>query len=131
MPPRKHVYDMDWVDEWQGDRVRPHFCVRHNAEGLRDDLCAEKPPDTFFSSCICWQGQRVARTLESLSSTFLLHIVHARTDVLSGGSTVEQSWSHLDGQTEYAGKRGRHDHKTCAMRSSRQIGRNDGLLIHR
>ena len=57
--------------------------------------------------------------------------VHARTDVLSGGSTVEQSWSHLDEQAEYAGKRCRDDHKTCAMRSSRQVGRNDGLLIHR
>ena len=28
---------------------------------------------TRFSSSICWQKQRVARTLESLSSTFLLH----------------------------------------------------------
>ena len=41
------------------------------------------------------------------------------------------AWSHLDEQAEYAGKRGRDDHKTCAMRSSRQIGRNDVLLVHR
>ena len=41
------------------------------------------------------------------------------------------AWSHLDEQAEYAGRRGRDDHKTCAMTSSRQIGRNDGLLIHR
>ena len=45
------------------------------------------------------------------------------------GSTVEQSRSHLDEQAGYAGKRGRHDDKTCATRSSGQIGRIDGLLI--
>ena len=45
------------------------------------------------------------------------------------GSTVEQAWSHLDEQAGYDGKRGRHDDKTCATRSSGQIGRNDGLLI--
>ena len=43
------------------------------------------------------------------------------------GSTVEQAWSHLDEQAGYAGKRGRHDDKTCATRSSGHIGRNDGL----
>ena len=47
------------------------------------------------------------------------------------GSTVEQTWSHLDEQAAYAGKRGRHDDKTCATRSSGQIGRNDGLLTPR
>ena len=73
LPPRKYAYDMDWVDEWRGDRVRPQLCVRQNAEGLLDDLFAGTP-DTFFSSCICWQRQQVARTLESLSSTFLLHL---------------------------------------------------------
>ena len=46
-------------------------------------------------------------------------------------STVEQAWSHLDEQAGYAGKRGRHDDKTCATRNSGQIGRNDGLLIPR
>ena len=47
------------------------------------------------------------------------------------GLTSEQAWSHLDEQAGYAGKRGRHDDKTRATRSSGQIGRNDGLLIHR
>ena len=129
MPPRKHVYDMDWVDEWRGDRVRPRFCVRQNAEGLRDDLFAGTP-DTFF---IMYLLARAASCKDF--GIFVIDIsvafVHARTDVLSGGSTVEQSWSHLDEQAEYAGKRGRDDHKTCAMRSSRQIGRNDVLFIHR
>ena len=40
------------------------------------------------------------------------------------GSTVEQAWSRLDEQAGYAGKRGRHGDKTCATRSSGQIGRN-------
>ena len=44
-------------------------------------------------------------------------------------STDEQARSHLDEQAGYAGKRGRHDDKTCATRSSGQISRNDGLLI--
>ena len=26
--PRKHAYDMIWVDEWRGDRVRSRLCVR-------------------------------------------------------------------------------------------------------
>ena len=34
------------------------------------------------------------------------------------GSTVEQARSHLDEQAGYAGKRGRHDDKTCASRNS-------------
>ena len=55
LPPRKHAYDMVWVDEWRGDRV------------------SLQERQTHFSSSICWQRQRVARTSESLSSTFLLH----------------------------------------------------------
>ena len=43
------------------------------------------------------------------------------------GSTVEQALSHLDEQPGYAEKRGRHDDKTGATRSSGQkFGRNDG-----
>ena len=34
LPPRKHVYDMVWVDEWRGDRVRSRLCVRQ----FRDDF---------------------------------------------------------------------------------------------
>ena len=48
LPPRKHAYDMVWVDEWRGDRVRSRLFVRQfKAEGLRDDLFAGTP-DTFF-----------------------------------------------------------------------------------
>ena len=44
----KHAYDMVWVDEWRGDRVRSRLCVRQfRAEGLGDDLFAGAP-DTFF-----------------------------------------------------------------------------------
>ena len=48
LPPGKHAYDLVWVDEWRGDRVRSRFCVRQfKAEGPRDDLFAGTP-DTFF-----------------------------------------------------------------------------------
>ena len=34
LPPQKHAYDMVWVDEWRGDRVRSRLCVRQfKAEG--------------------------------------------------------------------------------------------------
>ena len=48
VPPRKYAYDMVWVDEWRGDRVRSRLCVRQfKAEGIRNDLFAGTP-DTFF-----------------------------------------------------------------------------------
>ena len=48
LPPRKHAYDMVWVDEWRGDRVMSRLCVRQfKAEGRQDDLFAGTP-DTFF-----------------------------------------------------------------------------------
>ena len=57
LPPGKHAYDMVWVDEWRGDRVRSRLCVRQfKAEGLRDDLFAGTP-DTFF----ILQGFRITR----------------------------------------------------------------------
>ena len=46
--PGKYAYDIVWVDEWRGDRVRSRLCVRQfKAEGLRNDLFAGTP-DTFF-----------------------------------------------------------------------------------
>ena len=73
LPPRKHAYDMVWVDEWRGDRVRSRLCVRQfKAEGLQDDLFAGTP-DTFFINYLLAKAARLAWTLESLSSTFLLH----------------------------------------------------------
>ena len=73
LPPRKHAYDMVWVDEWRGDRVRSRLCVRQfKAEGLRDDLFARNARHVFHQVFV-GKRQRVARTLESLSSTFLLH----------------------------------------------------------
>ena len=79
-PPGKHAYDMVWVDEWRGDRVRSRLCVRQfKAEGLRDDLFAGTP-DTFFIRVFVGKKQRVARTSESLSLTFSVAFMHARTD---------------------------------------------------
>ena len=48
LPPGKHAYDMVWVDERRGDRVRSRLCVRQpKAEGPRDGMFAGTP-DTFF-----------------------------------------------------------------------------------
>ena len=48
LPPRKHAYDMVWVDECRGDTVRSRLCVRQfKAEGLRGELFAGTP-DRFF-----------------------------------------------------------------------------------
>ena len=42
-----YAYDMVWVDDWRGDRVRSRLCVRQfKAEGLRNDLFAGTR-DTF------------------------------------------------------------------------------------
>ena len=41
LPAGKYAYDMVWVDEWRGNRIRSRLCVRQfRAEGLRDDLFA-------------------------------------------------------------------------------------------
>ena len=73
LPPEKHAYDMVWVDEWRGDRVKSRLCVRQfEAEGLREDLFAGTP-DTFSSS-IFWPKLRVARILDYSLSTLVLHL---------------------------------------------------------
>ena len=73
LPPEKHAYDMVWVDEWRGDRVKSRLCVRQfEAEGLREDLFAVTP-DTFSSS-IFWPKLRVARILDYSLSTLVLHL---------------------------------------------------------
>ena len=57
--PRRYAYDMVWVDEWRGDRVRSRLCVRQfKAEKLRDDLFAGER-QTRFSSSICWPKLRL------------------------------------------------------------------------
>ena len=84
--PRKHAYDMVWVDEWQGDRVRSRLCVRQfKAAGLWDDLFAGTP-DTFFHQIFVGKKPRVAKTLESLSSTFLLHSQYWRLKAAVNGT---------------------------------------------
>ena len=48
LSPGKHAYDMVWVDEWRGARVRSRLSVRQfKAEGLRDDSFPGTP-DMFF-----------------------------------------------------------------------------------
>ena len=73
LPPGKHSYDMVWVDEWRGDRVRSRLCVRQfKAEVLRDDLFAGTPET--FSSSICLSSLRVARISDYSLSTPVLHL---------------------------------------------------------
>ena len=72
LAPGKQSYDMVWVDDWRGDRVRSRLCVRQfKAEGLRDDLFAGMP-DTFFNASCKDFGFLVV----DISVAFL----HARTD---------------------------------------------------
>ena len=59
-----------WVARWQSKAMT--LCASE-CRGAPGRLVCRNARDVF-SSCICWQGQRVARTLESLSSTFLLHL---------------------------------------------------------
>ena len=89
LPPRKHAYDMVWVDEWRGDRVRSRLCVRQfKAEGLRDDLFAGTP-DTLFIKYLLAKAAS-CKDFGSLVVDISVAFMHARTDeeffvkVLSG-----------------------------------------------
>ena len=79
LPPEKHAYDMVWVDEWRGDRVRSRLCVRQfKAEGLWDDLFAGTP-DTFFIKYLLAQAascKEFGLFVVDISVAFM----HARTD---------------------------------------------------
>ena len=80
LPPGKHAYDMVWVDEWRGDRVRSPLCVRQfKAEGLQDDTFAGTP-DTFFIKYFVGKRQRVATTLGIPVIDISVAFMHARTD---------------------------------------------------
>ena len=74
--PGKHAFDMVWVDEWRGDRVRSRLLCA--SRGL--EMICLRERQTRFSPSICWSKLRVARTLESLSSTFSVAFMLARTD---------------------------------------------------
>ena len=72
MPPRKHANDMVWVMSGEvTERGHDFVCVSSRPRDSGTTCMRER--QTLFSSSICWQKQRVARTLESWSSTFLLH----------------------------------------------------------
>ena len=75
LPPGKWAYDMVWVDEWRGDRVRSRLCVRQfKAEGLRKDLFAVVRGNTDTTR-ICWQTCEFSHQVD-ISVAFM----HARTD---------------------------------------------------
>ena len=79
LPPGKCAYDMVWVDEWRGDRVRSRLCVRQfRTEGLRDDLFA-RTPDTFFIKYLLAQAAN-CKDIGILVIDITAAFVHARTD---------------------------------------------------
>ena len=79
LPPSKYVYDMVWVDEWRGDRVRSRICVRQfKAEGLRDDLFAGTP-DTFFIKYLLTKAAS-CKDFGLLVVDISVSFMHARTD---------------------------------------------------
>ena len=74
----KHAYDMVWVDEWRGDRVRSRLCVRQfKVEGLRDDLFAGTP-DTFFIKYLAKAAS--CKDFGILVIDISVAFMHARTD---------------------------------------------------
>ena len=79
LPPRKHAYDMVWVDEWRGDWVRSRLCVRlFKAEGLRDVLFAGTP-DTFFIKYL-WAKAASCKYFGIFLIDISVAFMHARTD---------------------------------------------------
>ena len=48
LPPRKHAYDMVWVDEWRGDRVRSRLlCASGQGRGTPGRLVCGKARHVF------------------------------------------------------------------------------------
>ena len=79
LPPGNHTYDMVWVDEWRGDRVRSRLCVRQfKTEGLRDDLFAGMP-DTFFINYLLAEAAS-CKDFGVLVIDISVAFMHARTD---------------------------------------------------
>ena len=79
LSPANHAYDMIWVDEWRGGRVRSRLWVRQfKAEGLRDDLFAGTP-DTFFMQYLLAKAAS-CKNLGQLVVDIGVAFVHARTD---------------------------------------------------
>ena len=79
LSPGKHAYDLIWVDEWRGGRVRSRLSVRQfKAEGLRDDLFAGTP-DTLFMQYLLAKAAS-CKDLGQLVVDISVAFVHARTD---------------------------------------------------
>ena len=79
VPPRKYAYDMVWVDEWRGDRVRSRLCVRQfKAEGIRNDLFAGTL-DTFFIKYVLEKAAS-CKQFGVFVVEFSVAFMHARTD---------------------------------------------------
>ena len=79
LPPGDHTYDMVWVDEWRGGRVRSRLCVRQfQAEGLRDDLSAGTPDTLFIKYLLATAAS--CKDFGLLVVDISVACMHARTD---------------------------------------------------
>ena len=77
--PGKHAYDMFWVDQWLGDKVRSRLFVREfEAEGFRDDEFAGTP-DTCFIKYL-WAKAASCKNFGVLVVDISVAFMHARTD---------------------------------------------------
>ena len=77
--PGKYAYDMVWVDEWRGDKVRSRLCVRQfKAEGLRDDLFAGTPDTSFITYLLAKAAS--CKDFRSLVVDISVACTPARTD---------------------------------------------------
>ena len=79
LPRGKYAYDMVWVNEWRGDRVRSRVGVRQfKVEGLRNDLFAGTL-DTFFIKYLFAKAAS-CKEFGVLIVDISVAFMHARTD---------------------------------------------------
>ena len=80
LPPGKYAYDMVWVDEWRGDRVRSRLCVRQlKAEGFRHEYLFAGTLDMFLIKYLLAKAAS-CKEFGVLVVEISVAVMHARTD---------------------------------------------------
>ena len=79
LPPRKHAYDMVWVGEWRGDRVRSRLCMSVQGRGNPGRLVCGGTPDTFFIKYLLAKAANF-KDFGILVIDISVAFMHARTD---------------------------------------------------
>ena len=74
LPSGKYAYDMVWVDEWRGERVKSRLCVCVSSRPRGSEMICLRERQTRFSSSSCLPRLRVARISDYLLFTSVLHL---------------------------------------------------------